>query len=95
MKPGKSLTAEVESHIRSAIREGCSPRHVPSGIFEVEDIPLTANGKKCEINVKHIVNGRKVNISGTVANPEALKLYEKYRYLPADPVKQRERPAKL
>ncbi|KAF5010948.1 hypothetical protein FDECE_2911 [Fusarium decemcellulare] len=95
MKPGEVFSPEVDKRIRSAIREGCSPRHVPSHIFEVADIPLTVNGKKCEINVKHIVNGRKAHVSGTVANPDALKLYEKFSRLPADGGKQRGRSAKL
>ncbi|RSM06728.1 hypothetical protein CEP52_005584 [Fusarium oligoseptatum] len=84
MSPGQSLTAELETKIASAIREGCSPRHVPREIFEVSDIPYTPNGKKCEINVKHVINGRKVTVNGAVANPEALKMYEKYRELPAE-----------
>ena len=95
MKPGQPFTAEVEMRIRDAIRDGCSPRHVPHYIFEVAEIPFTVNGKKCEINVKHIVNGRKLAVSGTVANPEALKLYEKYRSLPAGPIKQPGRAVKL
>ncbi|KAF4468065.1 acetoacetate- ligase [Fusarium albosuccineum] len=95
MKPGEVFSPEVDKRIRSAIREGCSPRHVPSHIFEVADIPLTVNGKKCEINVKHIVNGRKAHVSGTVANPDALKLYEKFSRLPADGGKQPGRSAKL
>ncbi|RSM06965.1 hypothetical protein CDV31_008807 [Fusarium ambrosium] len=84
MSSGQSLTAELETKIASAIREGCSPRHVPRGIFEVSDIPYTLNGKKCEINVKHVINGRKVTVNGAVANPEALKMYEKYWELPAE-----------
>ncbi|KAM6517587.1 hypothetical protein FSOLCH5_008551 [Fusarium solani] len=84
MSPGQSLTTELESKIASAIREGCSPRHVPRAIFEVSDIPYTLNGKKCEINVKHVINGRKVTVNGAVANPEALRMYEKYQELPAE-----------
>ncbi|KAH7142201.1 acetoacetyl-synthase [Dactylonectria macrodidyma] len=95
MKPGYPFTAEVDTQIRSAIRDGCSPRHVPHLIFEVADIPYTVNGKKCEINVKHIVNGRAVFVSGTVGNPEALKLYYKYRDLPVESTKQQKRTVRL
>lgn len=66
MKPAQPFTAEVETRIRQAIRDRCSPRHVPSYIFEVAEIPFTVNGKKCEINVKNVVNGRELNVSGTV-----------------------------
>lgn len=37
------------------------------------------NGKKIEIAVKQIVSGANLQPSGTVANPESLKLYCKYR----------------
>ncbi|VUC30742.1 unnamed protein product, partial [Clonostachys rosea] len=84
MKQGALFSQETQSAIRSAIRDRCSPRHVPAYIFEVADIPYTINGKKCEINVKHVVNGRKFAVSGTVANPAALKLYEQFYKLPAE-----------
>ncbi|KAG9499428.1 hypothetical protein J7337_007884 [Fusarium musae] len=84
MKPVKPLTPHLESKIRAAIRDRYSPRHVPAYIFEVDDIPYTANGKKCEINVKHAINGNKFAVAGSVANPAALKAYEKFRDLPAE-----------
>ncbi|KAL9562799.1 hypothetical protein ACKAV7_012985 [Fusarium commune] len=82
MRPGASLTSHLKSRINSAIRDRYSPRHVPAYIFEADDIPYTANGKKCEINVKHAINGNKFAVAGSVANPAALKAYEKYRDLP-------------
>ena len=39
----------------------------------------TVNGKKIEIAVKQIVSGLNLQPSGTVANPESLQLYYKYR----------------
>jgi acetoacetyl-CoA synthetase len=39
----------------------------------------TVNGKKIEIAVKQIVSGSNLKPSGTVANPESLNLYHKYR----------------
>lgn len=41
----------------------------------------TVNGKKIEIAVKQIVSGYDLMPSGTVANPESLQLYYKYRDL--------------
>lgn len=84
MKAGAQLTAGVEKRIREAIRDRCSPRHVPKYVFEVADIPYTVNGKKCEIIVKHIISGHKAVASGTVANPSALRLYKKYQDLPTE-----------
>jgi len=84
MKPQHSFSPELERRLKSAIRAKYSPRHVPSYVFEVSDIPYTVNGKKCEINVKQIVSGRKTAVSGTVANPGSLKLYERFLHLPLD-----------
>lgn len=42
-------------------------------------LQYTVNGKKIEIAVKQIVSGSNLQPSGTVANPEALQLYYKYR----------------
>ncbi|KAF6761242.1 acetoacetyl-CoA synthetase [Ephemerocybe angulata] len=79
MRPGHNLTPELLAQIRGSIRKSLSARHVPSYIFEIEDIPYTVNGKKIEIAVKQIVSGSNLQPSGTVANPESLKLYYKYR----------------
>ncbi|KAF9460715.1 hypothetical protein BDZ94DRAFT_1375274 [Collybia nuda] len=79
MREGYAFTQQLESDIKIAIRTSLSARHVPSFIFEVKDIPYTVNGKKIEIAVKQIVSGSDLQPSGTVANPESLKLYYKYR----------------
>jgi acetoacetyl-CoA synthetase len=78
LKSGVKLTKDLEERVKRAIQERHTHRHVPRYIFEIADIPYTVNGKKCEINVKHIVCGRETTVSGTVANPESLKLYEPY-----------------
>ncbi|KAI3604812.1 acetoacetyl-synthetase [Moniliophthora roreri] len=79
MRPGHSLTKSLENEIRSAIKNALSARHVPEYIFQVEDIPYTVNGKKIEIAIKQIVSGSTMKPSGTVANPESLQLYYKYK----------------
>ncbi|KZT71816.1 acetoacetate-CoA ligase [Daedalea quercina L-15889] len=78
MRPDHPFNEELVSRIRSAIRAALSPRHVPAHIFEIEEIPYTVNGKKIEIAVKQIVSGSTLKPSGTVANPESLKLYYKF-----------------
>ncbi|KAL0578859.1 hypothetical protein V5O48_003139 [Marasmius crinis-equi] len=79
MREGRRFTSALEKEIKNKIRRSLSARHVPSYIFEVGDIPYTVNGKKIEIAVKQIVSGSNLKPSGTVANPESLKLYYKYR----------------
>jgi len=81
MRPDHAYSEALADEIRSAIRKALSPRHVPAHIFEVEEIPYTVNGKKIEIAVKQIVSGSNLKPSGTVANPESLRLYYKFRNL--------------
>ncbi|KAJ3540391.1 hypothetical protein NM688_g6230 [Phlebia brevispora] len=81
MRPGHQLTDDLLARIRAAIRKSLSARHIPSYIFQVDDIPYTINNKKIEIAVKQIVSGSTLKPSGTVANPESLQLYYKYRHL--------------
>lgn len=84
MKQDKSLTLAIEQKLKMAIKEKYSSRHVPRFIFEVDGIPYTVNGKKCEINIKHIVSCRNTAVSGTIANPDALKQYQRFQKLPRD-----------
>ncbi|KAG0707114.1 hypothetical protein DFH29DRAFT_898504 [Suillus ampliporus] len=79
MRSGHTLTPALIDRIKSAIRTSLSPRHVPAYVFDTTDIPYTVNGKKIEIAVKQIVSGTNLKPSGTVANPESLNLYYKYR----------------
>ncbi|WP_434058500.1 acetoacetate--CoA ligase [Coralliovum pocilloporae] len=72
---GVSLTDELTSRIKTRIREGASPRHVPARIVPVTDIPRTKSGKITELAVRDIVHGREVKNKEALANPEALDLY--------------------
>ncbi|KAG2036146.1 hypothetical protein BDR03DRAFT_934618 [Suillus americanus] len=79
MHSGCKLTPVLIDRIKSVIRTSPSPRRVPAYMFDTTDIPYTVNGKKIEIVVKQIVLGSNLKPSGTVANPESLRLYYKYR----------------
>ncbi|KAI0339857.1 acetoacetate-CoA ligase [Trametopsis cervina] len=81
MRPNVKFTDELVQRVKTAIRRALSARHVPAYVFEVADIPYTVNNKKIEIAVKQIVSGYQLKPSGTVANPESLKLYYKYHNL--------------
>lgn len=50
-------------------------------ILTFVELQYTVNNKKIEIAVKQIVSGSNLKPSGTVANPESLQLYYKYRHL--------------
>ncbi|RDE10128.1 acetoacetate--CoA ligase [Pelagibacterium lacus] len=75
LRPGHGLDAELEKSIRSRIRSGASPRHVPARIIAVDAIPRTRSGKISEIAVRDTIHGRAVRNTTALANPEALALY--------------------
>lgn len=54
---GATLDEKLQVRIRSRIREGLSPRHVPDEIIAVPGIPLTRTGKKLELAVKRLLQG--------------------------------------
>ncbi|TGN39410.1 acetoacetate--CoA ligase [Marinobacter confluentis] len=70
---GQSLTEDLQTTLKSRIRAGASPRHVPKHIIEVPDIPYTRSGKKVELAVARMINGSsKADNRDALANPEAL-----------------------
>ena len=72
---GVSLDEPLVRSIRSRIRSGASPRHVPAKVIAVSDIPRTKSGKIVELAVRDIVHGRAVKNKEALANPEALDLF--------------------
>tara|TARA_R110002020_G_scaffold20374_45_gene69682 strand:- start:832 stop:2790 length:1959 start_codon:yes stop_codon:yes gene_type:complete len=72
---GASLDADLERRIKTQIRSGASPRHVPSKVVAVADIPRTKSGKITELAVRDVVHGREVKNKEALANPEALDFY--------------------
>lgn len=73
---GVTLDETLTSTIKSRIRTGASPRHVPAKIIAVADIPRTKSGKIVELAVREVVHGRPVKNKEALANPEALALFE-------------------
>jgi acetoacetyl-CoA synthetase len=75
LREGEDLDAALEQEIRTTIRNNTSPRHVPSKIIQVADIPRTLTGKIVELAVRSVVEGRPVKNMDALANPEALELF--------------------
>jgi len=67
--------------LKKTIRKEASPRHVPSKIIEVSDIPRTKNGKIVELAVKNIIEGNNIKNIEALANPSALKQYKNLKQL--------------
>lgn len=73
--PGCELDDDLRAKIASELRTVCSPRHVPDEIHPVEAIPYTLSGKKMEIPVRSILEGKPVHQTASpdaMANPDAL-----------------------
>ena len=75
MQPGQVLSDPLVKELKTRIRKGASPRHVPAVIAAVEDIPRTRSGKITELAVRDVIAGRGVKNAGALANPEALDLF--------------------
>ncbi len=75
LNEGLSLDDALRQKIKSQIRNGASPRHVPAVIVQVPDIPRTKSGKITEIAVRDLVHGREVKNKEALANPQALDYY--------------------
>ena len=75
-KNNEDLDDEKIKSIKTKIRKNCSPKHVPSIIIKVPDIPRTKSGKIVELAVKKVIQGETINNKEAIANPEALKYFE-------------------
>jgi len=75
LREGTSLDDDLVAEIRKRIREDCSPRHVPSDIHAIAEVPRTLSGKLLEVPVKRILSGtppEKAASADSLANPRAL-----------------------
>ncbi|QCO41764.1 acetoacetate--CoA ligase [Leptospira interrogans] len=84
MIPGKKLEDSLVQTLKREIKEKISPKHVPSKILEVADIPYTINMKKVEIAVKKTIQGEPVTNKEALSNPESLEYYKNILELKED-----------
>ena len=70
------LDEAIVKKIKTKIRVGASPRHVPAIVIAVSDIPRTKSGKITELAVRDVVHGRDVKNKEALANPQALDLFK-------------------
>jgi acetoacetyl-CoA synthetase len=66
---GVSIDDDRRRAIATALRTELSPRHVPDVIDEIPAVPRTLSGKKLEVPIKRLLQGRD---AGTVASRESL-----------------------
>ena len=72
LRDGVTLDDELIGRIRSQIRSGASPRHVPAVIAQVPAIPRTRSGKLVELAIRDVVEGRPVANVEAIDEPAAL-----------------------
>jgi acetoacetyl-CoA synthetase len=81
LREGVELDQELTGRMALAVRERCSPRHVPDAAFAIAAVPRTLSGKIVEVPVKRILMGgdpEKVVSKGSLANPEALETFSEF-----------------
>lgn len=83
LREGCRLNDSLQTRIRQKIRSNATPRHVPSKILAVPDIPRTRSGKTAEIAVRDCVCGREVKNTNALENPEALAYFREIEELTA------------
>ena len=79
---GVQLDAQLRRRIQHELREGLSPRHVPDEIHEIDEVPLTLNGKKMEVPIKQILAGIPIDQAvrrDAMANPRSLDAFVRFR----------------
>ena len=76
-----NLTDEIKEKIKNAIKTNASPRHVPSKIISISEIPKTKNGKLVELAVKQSIEGERIKNLEALANPDSLKQFKNIKEL--------------
>ncbi len=79
LQDGYELDEKLKSDIRKEIRAKASPRHVPSFIENILEVPVTLNGKKVELAVQKIFTGEEITNRSALANPGSLEQFRKFR----------------
>ena len=75
------LNDDLSDRVKKQIRYKASPRHVPSKVISISDIPRTKNGKIVELAVKNTIEGNEIKNIQALANPEILKEYKNLKEL--------------
>ncbi len=75
---GATLDDDLTRRIATAVRRQCSPRHVPSEVMAIAEVPRTLSGKVLEVPVKRILMGSPPEQAASresLANPAALDYF--------------------
>ncbi len=81
LNENSNLTEQLIDKIKTKIRTGASPRHVPAKIITVQDIPRTKSGKIAELAVRDLIHNKPINNITALSNPECLEEYKNIKEL--------------
>lgn len=78
LKPveGRLIDAELLRKLKKDIRNQASPRHVPTRVHLVSDVPYTINGKRVESAARAAIAGGQIKNLGSIINPKCLDQYK-------------------
>jgi acetoacetyl-CoA synthetase len=76
LREGALLKEDLCGRICNTLKINASPRHVPSKILQVLDIPRTISGKTVELAVRQTVHGKEVTNLDALANPDSLAYFK-------------------
>jgi acetoacetyl-CoA synthetase len=78
LREGIRLDDDLIARIAARVRSDCSPRHVPSEVLAIAEVPRTLSGKVLEVPVKRILMGQPVEKAASrdsLANPASLDYF--------------------
>ena len=81
MKTKFQLTEDLLKKMKLQIKKNVSPRHVPSKVIVVKDIPRTKSGKIVELAVKNTIEGNNIKNKEALANPKTLDQFKNLKEL--------------
>ena len=76
LNTNKLLTNNLIKRIKLKVKRNCSPKHIPSKIIAVKEIPKTKSGKIVEIAVRKIIHNQKIENIESIANPKSLNYFK-------------------
>ena len=81
LNKGYHLNDEIKKKIKESIKINASPRHVPSKIISILEVPKTKNGKLVELAVKQTIEGEAIKNLEALSNPDSLKQFKNIQEL--------------
>jgi acetoacetyl-CoA synthetase len=75
LRTGIQLDFGLIEKIKTNIRTNATPRHIPSIIKQVNQVPHTISGKKVELAVTKILNNENVENKEALSNPDSLEQF--------------------